>query len=68
VNVGIRVHVRDVETLEDVDDLSAPEPVEPGDLFASVEDVYGVEVVLTPPPGARVISVLARRIELAKVY
>lgn len=62
--LGIRVHLRDVETLDDVGDLTAPGPVEPGDLVADAEAVYAVEAVLIPPPGASVIAVLAQRIEL----
>jgi hypothetical protein len=44
--------------------LTAPDPVEPGDLLASVDEVYGVEAVLPTPPGARVVPALARRLEL----
>lgn len=67
VEVGVRVHLRDVETIADVADVTAPAPVEPGDLVASAEDVYCVEVVLVPSPDDRVVPVLARRVELAGI-
>ena len=61
----VRVQVRDVETLGDVADVTAPTPVQPGDLVASAENLYRVEVVLIAPPGARCVPVLARRVEVA---
>jgi hypothetical protein len=39
VVIGARVHVRDADTIDDVCDLTAPAPVEPGDVIASSEDV-----------------------------
>jgi hypothetical protein len=61
--LGVWVHVRDVEKLDDLGDVTAPPPVEPGDLVASVDDLFRVEVVLVPKPGARVVPVLARRLD-----
>jgi hypothetical protein len=61
--LGVRVHLRDVRTF-DLCDVTAPEPVEAGDLVASAEHVYRVEVVLLPPPGAPVVPVLVRPVEL----
>lgn len=65
MELGIAVHLRDVETLDDLADVTAPSPVEPGDLVASAKHVYRVEAVLLTRPGARCIPVLARRVELA---
>jgi hypothetical protein len=62
VELGIAVHLRDVETLDDLADVRAPEPVEPGDLVASAEHVYRVEAVLWTPPDSRCVPVLGRRI------
>jgi hypothetical protein len=59
VELGVLVHVRDVETLDDVAELTAPHPVESNDVVASVDDVYVVEVVLLAPPGSRCVPVLA---------
>jgi hypothetical protein len=64
MELGVRVRLRDVDTLDDVAVLTAPDPVEPGDLLASVDEVYVVEAVLPTPPGARVVPALARRLEL----
>jgi hypothetical protein len=50
--VGVRVRVRDVETLDDLAELNAPPPVEPGDLVASAKAAYRVEVVLVTAQGA----------------
>jgi hypothetical protein len=61
VELGTRLHVRDVDTFDDLCDVTAPGPVEPGDVVATAEHVYRVEVVLEPPPGAPVTPVLARR-------
>ena len=38
--LGVRVHLRDVETLDDLADVTAPGPVEPGDLVAGADDLY----------------------------
>jgi hypothetical protein len=43
MELGVRVRLRDVDTLDDVAVLTAPDPVEPGDLLASVDEVYVVE-------------------------
>ena len=61
--LGIAVHLRDVETMDDLADVTAPPPVEPGDLVATAGELYRVEVVLWTPPASRCIPVLARRIE-----
>lgn len=58
-------HPRDVVTLDDLFDVTAPAPVEPGDVVATAEHVYRIEVVPVPPPGAPVTPVLARPVELA---
>lgn len=62
VELGVRVHVRDVETLDDLDDVTAPAPVEPGDLVASAEAIYRVEAVVWVAPGSPRVPVLARRV------
>jgi hypothetical protein len=38
--LGVRVHLRNVETLDDLADVTAPGPVEPGDLLAGADDLY----------------------------
>jgi hypothetical protein len=53
-----------VDTLDDLCDVTAPAPVEPGDVVATPEAVYRVEVVLRPPPDAPATPVLARPVEL----
>jgi hypothetical protein len=58
--LGVRVRVRDVETLDDLDELTAPPPVEPGDLLASANALYRVEV-LCVPSGSSCVPVLARQ-------
>ena len=63
--LGTRIHLRDAQTLDDLCDVTAPPPVEPGDLVASAEHVYRVEVVLVPPAAAPVVRVLCHRVELA---
>lgn len=60
--LGVRVFIREVETLDEFGLVTAPGPVEPGDLLASVEQVYRVEVVLLPIGGQPVEPVLARRV------
>ena len=65
LELGTRVHLRDVRRLDDLCDVTAPLPIKPGDVVASAEAVYRVEAVLLPPPGAPNVPVLARRIELA---
>jgi hypothetical protein len=62
--VGVRVLLRDASTLDDLGDVTAPAPVEPGDLLATVDDVFQVDVVLTTPPGSLFAPVLARRLAL----
>ena len=63
VELGPRVQLRDVQTMDDLADVTAPEPVEPGDLVASTEEFFRVEVVLWTPL-APCVPVLARREEL----
>jgi hypothetical protein len=58
----VHVHLRDAETFDDIADTTAPAPVEPGDVVATAEDVYTVEVVLVSTDGP--VPVLARRIKL----
>ena len=43
--------------------MTAPAPVEPGDVVATAEDVYTVEDVLVSTDGT-VVPGLARRVEL----
>jgi hypothetical protein len=62
MELGTRVHLRDVETVDDVGDVTAPEPVEPGDLVATVDEVFVVEVVLWTPPGSRCVPVLGKHV------
>jgi hypothetical protein len=64
MELGLRVHLRDVRMLDDLCDVTAPAPVEAGDLVASAEHVFRIEVVLMPPPGAPVVPVLVRPVEL----
>jgi hypothetical protein len=48
----VRVHLRDVERLDDVADVTAPAPVEPGDLVSTAlnrEDLDRLRRDLTPP-------------------
>ena len=54
------VHLRDVETLDDLADVTAPGPVEPGDLVACADELYRVEVVLWTPPGEACVPALAQ--------
>jgi hypothetical protein len=67
LELGIAVHLRDVETLDDLADVTATRPVEPGDLVASAEHVYRVEAVLWTPAGSPCVPVLAHRVELTIV-
>ena len=53
----VHVHLRHVETVDDIADVTAPAPIEPG--VATAEDVYTVEVVLASTDGP-VVPVLAR--------
>ena len=64
LELGARVIVRDAVTLDELADLHAPAPVEPGDLVATVDELYAIEVVLAVPAGATVVPVPARRLEL----
>ena len=54
------MHLRDVETLDDLADVTAPAPVEPGDLVSTADDLYRVEVVLWTPPDSPCVPVLVR--------
>jgi hypothetical protein len=60
IKFGTRVILRDVETLDELDRVTAPAPVQVDDLVASTTDVYRVEVVLAAA-GPSVEPVLARR-------
>lgn len=51
--LGYAVHVREVETLDDLADVTAPGPVEPGDLVATANELYRIVVVLVTPPTGR---------------
>jgi hypothetical protein len=55
--------VRVVETFDDIADVTAPAPIEPGDVVATVEHVYRVEDTLVSWDGP-VVPVLVRRVEL----
>ena len=61
---GTRVYLRDMVTLDDLCDVTAPAPVQPGDVRRHDEAVFRVEVVLVPPPGAPGVPVLVRPVEL----
>jgi hypothetical protein len=61
---GLPVVLRDVDTLDELARVRAPAPVEPGDVVASPEATCRVEVVLVRPPGAPVVPVLVRPVEL----
>jgi hypothetical protein len=61
MELGVTVPVRDSVTLDDVGEVTGPAPVQPGDVLASVDEVYVIEVVLVAPPDARCVPVLARR-------
>jgi hypothetical protein len=63
VEVGVRVHLRNADTLDDIGNLTAPPPVEPGDLVATLKDVFRVEVVLVPTLESTCTAVLASRVE-----
>ena len=56
----VHVHPRQVETVNDIADVTAPAPIKSGDIVATAEDVYTVEVVLASTDGP-VVPVLARR-------
>ena len=53
----VHVRLRDAETFDDIADVTAPAPVEPGDFVATAEAVYTVEVVLVAMDGP-VVQVL----------
>ena len=58
--VGVRVRAgRRRDALDDLGELTAPEPVEPGDLVATPVDLYRIEVVLAVSPEARCAPALA---------
>jgi hypothetical protein len=65
VQLGVRVHLRSVETLDDLASVTTPAPVEPGDLVAAADAVYRIEVVLWTPPDTPCVPMLGRRVELA---
>jgi hypothetical protein len=61
--LGVRVVARDVDTLDELADVHAPMPVEPGDVLADELELYVVSVTLVVPPGTLCVPVLARRAE-----
>jgi hypothetical protein len=63
--LGVRVRLRDAATLDDLAEVTAPAPVQPGDVVASVDAVDVLEVVLVTPPRASCVPALARRLEKA---
>ena len=67
VDVGVRVHLRDVETLDDVAVVTAPAPVEPDDIIANLDEVFVVEAVLWTPRDSRCVPVLERRLRSRRV-
>ena len=46
VGSGPRSYPQDVETFNDIADVTAPAPAEPGDIVATTGDVFTVEDVL----------------------
>jgi hypothetical protein len=55
------VRLRDVDTLDDVGEPDAPEPGERGDVVATGDGLWRVEVVRVTPSGANCVPVLALR-------
>jgi hypothetical protein len=45
--LGVRLHLRHVRSLDDLDDVTASGPVLPGDIVASSEAVYRVELTMS---------------------
>lgn len=66
MEIGTRIRLRDVDSLEELEELHAPAPVAAGDVVAGVDEFYVLEVVLVAP-GRSCIPVLARRVELEEV-
>ena len=64
MDVGVRAVLRDAETLDDLGAVTAPAPIEPGDVLGDAEALCRVEVVLLTSPAARCVPVLVRREEL----
>jgi hypothetical protein len=64
VELGVRVHVRDVDTPDDLADVTAPPPVEREDLLATEHELYLVDAVLWTPADSPCVPVLGRRVEL----
>jgi hypothetical protein len=56
------VHLRDVETFDDVGDVTAPGPVEPGDVLATADELYVIEAIIEPTAGDLCIAALARSV------
>ena len=48
LELGTRLYLRDMVTLDDLCDVTAPAPVEPSDILASAEETFRAEVVLVP--------------------
>jgi hypothetical protein len=61
--IGVRIHIRDSMTLDDVGDCTAPGPVKPDDIVALEHDeLYRIIATLPAPDGVTVVPVLAKRI------
>ena len=54
-----QVVLRDVDSLDDLGEATAPAPIEPGDLVATVDAVYRVEVIIGVSAEARCVPALA---------
>jgi hypothetical protein len=42
------VFIRDLQTLDEIGEVTAPAPIEPGDLVATADDIFVIELVLPP--------------------
>jgi hypothetical protein len=63
--IGVRVHIRDSMTLDDIGDCTAPGPVRPDDMIALADGhPYRVIAVLPVPKHSFCVPVLATRIAL----
>ncbi len=62
--LGIRVHLRDSATLDELGVVHAPAPIEPGDVVATADELYRIEAIIPPALGDRCVAALARRAKL----
>jgi hypothetical protein len=62
--LGTPVRLRDVVSFDDLCDVIAPPRSSRAISSPAPKAVYRVEVVLKPPPGAPVVPVLVRPVEL----